>query len=65
LAKNPEHHQRSKHIDMRYHFVREQMTGGTIDLVPTSTLDMVADQLTKPLSKDMHNKCIREMGLRW
>ena len=29
LAKNPEHHQRSKHIDMRYHFVREQVTGGS------------------------------------
>jgi hypothetical protein len=25
----------------------------------------VADQLTKPLSKDMHNSCIRGMGLRW
>ena len=65
LAKNPEHHQRSKHIDMRYHFVREQVTGGVITLDYTSTSDMVADQLTKPLSRDMHNRCIRGMGLRW
>ena len=64
LAKNPEHHQRSKHIDMRYHFVREQVTGGAITLVYTSTSDMVADQLTKPLSREMHNCCIRGMGLR-
>ena len=65
LTKNPEHHQRSKHIDLRYHFVREQVTGGAIALVYTSTSDMVADQLTKPLSKEMHNRCIRGMGLRW
>ena len=54
LAKNPEHHQRSKHIDMRYHFIREQVTNGAITLSYTSTSDMVADQLTKPLSRDMH-----------
>jgi transposase InsO family protein len=65
LAKNPEHHQRSKHIDLRYHFVREQVTGGAISLVYTSTSDMAADQLTKPLSREMHNRCIRSMGLRW
>jgi transposase InsO family protein len=65
LAKNPEHHQRSKHIDLRYHFVREQVTGGAITLVYVPTKDMVADQLTKPLSKDTHNRCIRGMGLRW
>jgi transposase InsO family protein len=65
LAKNPEHHQRSKHIDLRYHFVREQVTGGAIALVYTPTSDMVADQLTKPLSREMHNRCIRSMGLRW
>ena len=65
LAKNPEHHQRSKHIDLRYHFVREQVSGGAISLVYTSTSDMAADQLTKPLSRDVHNRCIRSMGLRW
>jgi hypothetical protein len=65
LAKNPEHHQRSKHIDLRYHFVREQVVGGAITLVYTPTSDMAADQLTKPLSKEMHNRCIRSMGLRW
>jgi hypothetical protein len=33
-------------------------------LVYTSTSEMAADQLTKPLSKDMHNRCLRSMGLR-
>ena len=65
LTKNPEHHQRSKHIDMRYHFVRDQVTDGVITLDYTSTSDLVADQLTKPLSRDKHNNCIRGMGLCW
>jgi len=65
LAKNPEHHQRSKHIDMRYHFVREQVAGGAITLVYTATSDMAADQLTKPLSRELHNRCMRSMGLQW
>lgn len=65
LAKNPEQHQRSKHIDMRYHFVREQVAGGAIALLYTATSDMAADQLTKPLSRELHNRCMRSMGLRW
>jgi transposase InsO family protein len=65
LAKNPEHHQRSKHIDMRYHFVREQVAAGAIVLVYTATSNMAADQLTKPLSRELHNRCMRSMGLQW
>ena len=41
-AKNPEHHQRSKHIDMRYHLVREQVAGGAIALMLASP-EEVAD----------------------
>jgi hypothetical protein len=65
LAKNPEHHQRSKHIDIRYHFVREQVAQGSIELVYIHTSDMAADQLTKPLSRDQHVHCVRLMGLQW
>jgi hypothetical protein len=65
LAKNPEHHQRSKHIDIRYHFVREQVAQGSIELVYVYTSDMAADQLTKPLSHEQHVHCARLMGLQW
>ena len=63
LTKNPEHHARSKHIDIRHHFVREQVAVGTItvDYVPTE--DMVADVLTKALPRDQHHKLISMMGL--
>jgi hypothetical protein len=63
LTKNPEHHARSKHIDIRHHFVREQVAVGTItvDYVPTE--EMVADVLTKALPRDKHHKLISMMGL--
>jgi transposase InsO family protein len=65
LAKNPEYHQRSKHIDIRYHFIREQVAQGCIELIYVPTLEMAADQLTKPLNADQHAHCARLMGLRW
>ena len=65
LAKNPEHHQRSKHIDIRYHFIRERLADGVIQLEYVPGHQMAADQLTKPLPKEAHNVCARRMGLRW
>ena len=64
LTKNPEHHARSKHIDIRHHFVREQVAVGTItvDYVPTE--EMVADVLTKALPREKHVKLVNLMGLR-
>jgi hypothetical protein len=63
LSKNPEHHARSKHIDIRHHFVREQIMAGTISLQYVPTEDMTADVLTKPLGRDRHSKLIRSMGV--
>ena len=51
LSKNPVNRQRSKHIDIKYHFVREMYVKGMIDIVYCPTQDMVADILTKPPTK--------------
>ena len=51
LAKNPVHHQRSKHIDIRYHFVRSEIQNGVLELVYVPTEDNVADVFTKPVAK--------------
>jgi hypothetical protein len=64
LAKNPSHHQRSKHIDVRYHYVRQQVAKRTIQLDYVATADQAADQLTKPLSKVQHDRCLAAMGIR-
>jgi transposase InsO family protein len=63
LARNPVNHARTKHIDIRYHFIRERIESGEIDLRYVSTADQVADILTKALPKDKHWKLMRLMGL--
>jgi hypothetical protein len=63
LSKNPEHHARSKHIDIRHHFVREQVAAGVVALQYVPTQEMLADVLTKPLSRDQHVKLVHEMGV--
>jgi hypothetical protein len=63
LSKNPEHHARSKHIDIRHHFVREQVAAGTITLQYIPTEDMLADVLTKPLSREKHTRLVHDIGV--
>ena len=50
LAKNPVHHQRTKHIDIKYHFIRFAIEEGIIDLQYIPSGENIADQFTKPLS---------------
>ncbi|CAM8989664.1 unnamed protein product [Rhodiola kirilowii] len=51
LCKNPVHHDRSKHIDTRFHFIRECVEEGKIVVKHVSTNDQLADILTKPLGR--------------
>jgi len=51
LAKNPVQHQRSKHIDIRYHFVRDEIQSGNVRLEYIPTELNVADVFTKPVSR--------------
>jgi hypothetical protein len=64
LGKNPEHHKRTKHIDIQHHYVREQVAAGSVNLIYISTEDMVADVLTKPLAAERHNGLAGKMGMK-
>ena len=55
LSKNPGDFTKSKHIDTRYHFVREQVEKGTIILNKVDTKDNLADIFTKPLPNAQFN----------
>ena len=52
MAENPQFHGRAKHIGIKYHFVREQVTNGTVELKYCETENMVAEMLTKGLCHD-------------
>ena len=56
LAKNPVYHQRSKHIDIRYHFIREQVERNIVDLIYVPSDENIADIFTKPASKQKLTK---------
>ena len=48
LSKNAVNHQRSKHIDIRYHFIRTQVNNGAVMIRYCPSADMIADVMTKP-----------------
>ena len=49
LAKNPEFHRRTKHTDVRFHWIRDAAERNRIDIEYVSTKDKAADGFTKPL----------------
>ena len=63
LAKNPVSHARSKHIDIRHHFIREAITDKSVWLQYVPTEDMTADSLTKGLGRQKHDRCLMLMGM--
>ena len=52
LAKNPVHHQRTKHIDIKYHFIRQEIQEGRINLEYIPTEQNTADIFTKAANKN-------------
>jgi hypothetical protein len=52
VAKTPMLHSKTKHIEVRYHFLRDIVEKGNIDLIHVPTVKQLADILTKPLDQD-------------
>lgn len=63
LSKNPVLHGRSKHIDVRYHFLRDLTNNGIIDLVYCKSQDQVADIFTKSLKLTAFQKLRGMLGV--
>jgi hypothetical protein len=55
--------QRTKHIDVQYHFVREQVEAKTVQLKRVATNKMVADALTKPVPRPKFEWCREHFGM--
>ena len=61
IAKNPQFHGRAKHINIKYHFIRECVNNNNIELKYCETSEMIADMLTKRLGRVKFEK-LREMA---
>jgi hypothetical protein len=63
LAENVLSNSRAKHIEIRYHYVRDMWEQGKIELLYEPTATMTADVLTKALPKDRHWLHVEHMGI--
>jgi len=63
IAKDSQYHARTKHIDIRFHFIRWIIEKGTIKLVYRPTEEMTADTLTKPLPSTKAKHFAAALGL--
>uniref|UniRef100_A0A2N9HH17 Integrase catalytic domain-containing protein n=1 Tax=Fagus sylvatica TaxID=28930 RepID=A0A2N9HH17_FAGSY len=63
-AKDPKYHGKAKHIEFRYHYIRDMVSQGEVILQHISTSSMVADPLTKPIARDLFFSHTKSMGLR-
>eukprot|EP00172_Hildenbrandia_rubra_P000619 Plantae.Rhodophyta-Hildenbrandia_rubra.ctg13334.p1 GENE.Plantae.Rhodophyta-Hildenbrandia_rubra.ctg13334~~Plantae.Rhodophyta-Hildenbrandia_rubra.ctg13334.p1 ORF type:complete len:268 (+),score=34.54 Plantae.Rhodophyta-Hildenbrandia_rubra.ctg13334:365-1168(+) len=64
LIKSPVDHRRAKHIDVRFHFIRNEEMKGSMEFICCSAEDMIADSLTKAAPCQKQEKCSEGMGLR-
>lgn len=63
LAENAVYHSRTKHIDVRHHFIRENVKNKVIEIKHKRTEEMLADILTKGLPYPRHQYILEKIGL--
>ena len=64
LAKNSAFHSRTKHIDLRYHFIRSLIEEGVLKLVKIAGSKNPVDMLTKPITTEKLELCAASVSLQ-
>ena len=63
MARNPQFHGRTKHIGIKYHYIREQVNNQRVELTYCPTENMTADVLTKALSQERFERLRNMCGM--
>jgi len=63
LTKNPVQPSRTKHIEIRHHFIRDHVNNGDCEIQFVSTENQLADLFTKPLNNEIFNFLRNELGI--
>ncbi|GJX84593.1 hypothetical protein Tco_0335367 [Tanacetum coccineum] len=63
IAANPMFHERTKHLEINLHFVREKILNGVVKTVKVDSANQIADIFTKGLDTVQHDKLIKELGM--
>ena len=63
IANYPVLHSKTKHIEIRYHFIRDHVMNGEVELHFIPTEFQLADLFTKPLDESRFNMLISELGM--
>jgi kynurenine formamidase len=63
MTDNPVEHNRTKHIDIRYHFLRDHQQKGDIKIIYFNTQNQLVDIITKPLDEKTFSKLRNELNI--
>ena len=63
ITQNPVQHSRTKHIDIRYHFIREHVMNCIVELHFVPSKKQLADIFTKPLDESTFSRLVSELGM--
>ena len=63
MTGNPVQHSMTKHISIMYHFIREHVDEGTVELHFVPTDQLLADIFTKPLCEATFIRLVNELGM--
>ena len=63
ITHNPVQHSRTKHIDIRYHFIRDHVMNGNVEVYFIPTENQLADIFTKPLDEARFRFLVSKLGM--